>query len=138
MEVCWKNFSILWQYVKSLLLRSVFFYFLLPFSMILCISINFEVEVLFTNSTCIDCKALLIPKFFPISRPVFCDTFHVLTWLFSSKYKGYISGRGSISMSVSNSRLSLVTVLKDLPNTGGASSIPIIFFIAFTSPKSIS
>ena len=38
-------------------------------------------------------------------------------------------------MSVSNSRLSLVATLKDLPDTVDASSIPRIFFIAFTRPK---
>ena len=53
-------------------------------------------DVLFTSSACIECKALLISKNPRISWSVFCDAPSILTWISSAK------DRSSISMYVSS------------------------------------
>ena len=79
------------------------------------------------------CKSVSIHKSPLISRSVFCDAPRVLAGISSTKDESSISGILSISVSVGNSRLSLVAALKDLSNAGGASSKTL--FMTFNPPN---
>ena len=57
-----------------------------------------------------------------MSSLVFCDASRVLTGISSTKDESSSRGILSISISVGNSRLSLVAALKDLSNAEGVSS----------------
>ena len=81
------------------------------------------------------CKGLSIHKISCMSRSVFCDASRVLTQISSTKDQSSSWGILAISISVGNSRLSLVAALEDLFSAEGVSSRLKIFFMIFNPPN---
>ena len=81
------------------------------------------------------CKIWSIPKKSRMLRSVFCDASCVLIWISSIKDESSFRGILYISISASNSRLSLVTALKVLSNAEGLSSKLNKLFMIFNPPN---
>ena len=93
-------------YIASFVLQNKYDHFqhFLNFvpSFLMSLSISAYFELLSCSLLCRDCKALLLLKYFCISRSVFCNAFQVLTWISSAKDESSISDTLSIFMSVGN------------------------------------